>query len=326
MVSADPKTGAVMTMLRTMRLIRDFEEAAGKALQDGHVRGSVHQYTGQEAIATGVCHHLHQHDFVSSHHRGHGHAIAKGVSVAKMMRELFGRQGGTSDGKGGSMHIADFSLGMLGANGVVPDGVTIAVGAAQALKMQGRPGVVVAFFGDGAMNRGPLFEAFNWAKLFDLPVLFVCEDNGYSVTLQTRSVTAGPPAIERVQAFGIPTLSINGNNVRTVEKAAGEMIERVRAGSGPCFLHATTYRWYGHLAHDKALYRDPVEVAQAKKDDCVLHAENWLRAQGVSANQLLQLRDESLAQVGSAVDEALGAPWPEAASAFTDVQDLGATA
>jgi pyruvate dehydrogenase E1 component alpha subunit len=326
MVAADKTTDAVLTMLRTMRLIRDFEEAAGKALQDGHVRGSVHQYTGQEAIATGVCHHLHPHDFVSSHHRGHGHAIAKGVSVARMMRELFGRQGGTSNGKGGSMHIADFSLGMLGANGVVPDGVTIAVGAAQALKMQGRPGVVVAFFGDGAMNRGPLFEAFNWAKLFDLPVLFVCEDNGYSVTLQTRSVTAGPPAIERVQAFGIPTVSINGNNVQTVENAASDLIERVRAGGGPCFLHAATYRWYGHLAYDKGLYRDPTEVAQAKQDDCVLHAENWLRSQGVSDHQLDQLKTASLAQVEAAVTEALEAPWPEAASAFSDVQDLGGAA
>jgi pyruvate dehydrogenase E1 component alpha subunit len=326
MLAANPNTDSVLTMLRTMRLIRDFEEAAGQALQDGHVRGSVHQYTGQEAIATGVCHHLHPYDFVSSHHRGHGHAIAKGVSVAKMMRELFGRQGGTSNGKGGSMHIADFSLGMLGANGVVPDGVTIAVGAAQALKMQGRPGVVVAFFGDGAMNRGPLFEAFNWAKLFNLPVLFVCEDNGYSVTLQTRSVTAGPPAIERVQAFGIPTVSINGNHVLTVEKAAGQLIAQIRNGSGPCFLHATTYRWYGHLAHDKALYRDPAEVAQAKQDDCVLHAESWLQSQGVSAHQLRQLRDESLAHVAAAVTEALNAPWPDAASAFTDVQDLGAAA
>ena len=323
MVPVDQKTDAVLTMLRTMRLIRDFEEAAGKALQEGHVRGSVHQYTGQEAIATGVCHHLHQYDFVSSHHRGHGHAIAKGVSVARMMRELFGRQGGTSNGKGGSMHIADFSLGMLGANGVVPDGVTIAVGAAQALKMQGRPGVVVAFFGDGAMNRGPLFEAFNWAKLFDLPVLFVCEDNGYSVTLQTRSVTSGPPVTERVQAFGIPTMSINGNNVQMVENAAGELIDRVRAGSGPCFLHATTYRWYGHLAHDKGLYRDPDEVAQARKDDCVLHAENWLQSQGVSTKQLLQVREDSLAQVTAAVTEALDAPWPDASSAYSDVQDLG---
>lgn len=321
-----PTTDTVLTLLRTMRLIRDFEEAAGQALVAGHVRGSVHQYTGQEAIATGVCRHLSVQDFVSSHHRGHGHAIAKGVSVARMMRELFGRQGGTSNGKGGSMHVADFSLGMLGANGVVPDGVTIAVGAAQALKMQGRPDVVVAFFGDGAMNRGPLFEAFNWAKLFALPVLFVCEDNGYSVTLQTRSVTGGPPTIERVQAFGIPTLSVNGNDVLAVERAAGDLLARVRAGSGPCFLHASTYRWYGHLAHDKALYRDPAEVAQARQDDCVRNAEHWLMAQGISAGALAQLRDASLAQIDQAVLEALAAPFPDAASAFADVQDLGGPA
>lgn len=324
--SGPPTTDTVLTLLRTMRLIRDFEEAAGQALAAGHVRGSVHQYTGQEAIATGVCRHLSVQDFVSSHHRGHGHAIAKGVSVARMMRELFGRQGGTSNGKGGSMHVADFSLGMLGANGVVPDGVTIAVGAAQALKMQGRPDVVVAFFGDGAMNRGPLFEAFNWAKLFALPVLFVCEDNGYSVTLQTRSVTGGPPTIERVQAFGIPTLSVNGNDVLAVEHAAGDLLARVRAGSGPCFLHASTYRWYGHLAHDKALYRDPAEVAQARQDDCVRNAEHWLLAQGISAGALAQLRDASLAQIDQAVLEALAAPFPDAASAFDDVQDLGGPA
>ena len=177
------------------------------------VRGSVHQYSGEEAIAAGICHHLLEQDFVSSYHRGHGHAIAKGVSPARMMCELFGRAGGTSGGKGGSMHIADFSKGMLGANGVVPDGVTIAVGAAHAIKMQKRPEIVVAFFGDGAMNRGPLFEAFNWAKLFDLPVLFVCEDNGYSVTLKTKDFTAGPPFIERAASFGIPTQSINGNDV-----------------------------------------------------------------------------------------------------------------
>ena len=152
-------------MLLCMHRIRQFEEAAGQALKDGHVRGSVHQYSGEEAIATGICHHLLAQDFVSSYHRGHGHAIAKGVSPARMMCELFGRSGGTSGGKGGSMHIADFSQGMLGANGVVPDGVTIAVGAAHAIKMQKRPEIVVAFFGDGAMNRGPLFEAFNWAQL-----------------------------------------------------------------------------------------------------------------------------------------------------------------
>jgi pyruvate dehydrogenase E1 component alpha subunit len=319
-------TSEVLQMLRTMRLIRDFEEAAGQALEAGHARGSVHQYTGQEAIATGICHHLQPHDLVSSYHRGHGHAIAKGVCVNRMMRELLGRQGGTSNGKGGSMHIADFSKGMLGANGVVPDGVTIAVGAAHALKMQGKAGVVVAFFGDGAMNRGPLFEAFNWAKLFALPVLFACEDNGYSVTLKTASVTGGPSTIERVKAFGIPTVSVNGNDVLAVAQAADQLLTQVRAGAGPCFLHASTYRWYGHLAHDKGLYRDPAEVEQARRDDCVRHTEHWLLAKGLIPEQLESLREDSQARIQAALQDALNAPWPEAASAFTDVQDLGGQA
>lgn len=174
------------------------------------------------------------------------------------------------------------------------------------------------------MNRGPLFEAFNWAKLFNLPVLFVCEDNGYSVTLKTRNVTGGPPAIERVQAFGIPTLSVNGNDVLAVHEAAGDLLARVRAGSGPCFLHATTQRWYGHLAHDQQRYRDPAELAQARQDDCVLNAENWLLAKGVAAAELAQVREASTAQIAAAVNEALLARWPEAASALADVQDLGA--
>lgn len=324
--TAEPAVQDVLSLLRTMRLIREFEEAAGAALQAGHVRGSVHQYTGEEAIASGVCFHLGAGDFVSSYHRGHGHAIAKGVSPVRMMCELFGRQGGTSGGKGGSMHIADFSLGMLGANGVVPDGVTIAVGAAQALKMQKRSEIVVAFFGDGAMNRGPLFEAFNWAKLFELPVLFVCEDNGYSVTLRTRDVTGGPPAMERAAAFGIPVTEVDGNDVVAVEQAARELIKAVRGGSGPRLLHASTQRWQGHLAHDRQLYRDPEELARARQDDCVARAEAWLHQREVPAQDLQALEAECKHTIAQAVAQALAAPWPEAASAFTDVQDLGAHA
>lgn len=313
-------------MVRTMHLIREFEEAAGSALKADDVRGSVHQYTGEEAIATGVCFGLSRQDFVSSYHRGHGHAIAKGVSPAKMMRELFGRQGGTSNGKGGSMHIADFSMGMLGANGVVPDGVTIAVGAAHAIKMQGKPEIVVAFFGDGAMNRGPLFEAFNWAKLFELPVLFVCEDNGYSVTLRTKDVTGGPPAVDRVPSFGIPVSSVDGNDVVAVERNARELIDMVRSGAGPHFLHATTHRWHGHLAHDRQLYRDPVDIEGVRQFDCILHAERWLAAREVPRAQLDALRDECHSKISDAVVEAARAPFPEASSAFTDVQDIGSPA
>ena len=314
---------AVRAMLLCMHRIRQFEEAAGLALKDGHVRGSVHQYSGEEAIATGICHHLLEQDFVSSYHRGHGHAIAKGVSPARMMCELFGRAGGTSGGKGGSMHIADFSKGMLGANGVVPDGVTIAVGAAHAIKMQKRPEIVVAFFGDGAMNRGPLFEAFNWAKLFNLPVLFVCEDNGYSVTLKTKDFTAGPPFIERAKSFGIPTYSINGNDVVTVANMAGPLIDAIRQGSGPQFLHATTYRWYGHLAHDKGLYRDPAEVLAAREDDCIRHAETWLLQHGANAQELTLLAKQADEEIQYAVKDALAAPFPDASTAWQDVQDIG---
>ena len=326
MTAHPPSREGALAMLRTMRIIRAFEDAAGAALRDGHARGSVHQYTGEEAIATGVCFNLTRADFVSSYHRGHGHAIAKGVSPARMMQELYGRAGGTSGGKGGSMHIADFSCGMLGANGVVPDGVTLAVGAAHAFKMQKRPAIMVAFFGDGAMNRGPLFEAFNWAKLFELPVLFVCEDNGYSVTLRTRDVTGGPPAIERVKAFGIPVETVNGNDVIEVEAAARRLIGEVRGGGGPRYLHANTYRWFGHLAHDRGLYRDAAEVAAAKQDDCIVHAERWLMQQGVGAAALGALRDDAQQVIDAAVREALAAPWPDAAQTFTDVQTVGSAA
>jgi TPP-dependent pyruvate/acetoin dehydrogenase alpha subunit len=316
----------VLAMLRTMRLIRAFEDAAGAALKAGQVRGSVHQYTGQEAVATGVCVHLDDADYVASHHRGHGHAIAKGVSPARMMRELFGRQGGTSGGKGGSMHIADFSRGMLGANGVVPDGVTIAVGAAHALKMRGRPGVVVAFFGDGAMNRGPLFEAFNWAKLFGLPVLFVCEDNGWSVTLRTREVTGGPPAVERVAAFGIPVAHVDGNDVVAVERQARELVAAVRSGAGPHFLHATTHRWHGHLAHDVQRYRDPKDIERVRGHDCIAAAEQWLSQRAVDVARLEVLRADCRRAIDDAVREAAAAPFPDTADAFTDVQDIGSPA
>lgn len=316
----------ILDLLQTMCLIREFEEAAGTALAAGYVRGSVHQYTGQEAIATGVCCHLKRTDYVSSYHRGHGHAIAKGVSLSRMMRELFGREGGTSNGKGGSMHIADFSQGMLGANGVVPDGVTMAVGAAHAIKLQGRSDIVVAFFGDGAMNRGPLFEAFNWAQLFQLPVLFVCEDNGYSVTLRTKDVTGGPPFIERVAGFGIPFLQVNGNDVVSVDQAAGDLIQKVRSGNGPQFLHASTYRWYGHLAHDKGLYRDALEVEKAREDDCILNAERWLTAHGGDFDRIGSIREASRQLIDRAVNEAMQAPFPALATAFSEVQDLGGPA
>src|SRR3954466_15707966 len=240
-------------MFVTMLLIRAFDEVAGQARRDGKLRGSVHEYIGEEAIATGVCSNLLTTDYISSYHRGHGHCIAKGADPVAMMQELYGKAGGVCGGKGGSMHVADFALGILGANGVVADGVTIAVGAAQAVKLRGEHRIVVAFFGDGALNRGPMLEALNWARVFDLRVLFVCEDNLYSDRTRTGSVTAGPGPLARAAAFGIPGETVDGNDVIAVSEAAARYVREVREQSRPRFLHATTYRWRGHLALDKAL-------------------------------------------------------------------------
>ena len=319
-----PRIERVHGMFLTMLLIRAFDEVAGQARRDGKLRGSVHEYIGEEAIATGVCTNLLKSDYVSSYHRGHGHCIAKGADPVAMMKELYGKAGGVCGGKGGSMHVADFSLGILGANGVVADGVTIAVGAAQAIKLRGENRVVVAFFGDGALNRGPLLEALNWARIYDLPVVFVCEDNVWSDKTRTSSVTGGPGILARAAAFGIPAETIDGNDLLAVDAAAGRIIRDARTGRGPVFLHAKTYRWRGHLAWDQGLYRDPDEVAQRIADDPIARTAAWLIAQGVQASALEADRQEVSARIDAAVAAAEAAPWPDMHTLFEDVQDVGA--
>ena len=307
-----------------MCLIRAFDTHAGDARREGRLRGSVHEYIGEEAIATGVCANLERTDYISSYHRGHGHCLAKGADPVAMMKELYGRVGGVCGGKGGSMHVADFSLGILGANGVVADGVTIAVGAAQAAKMKGERHVVVAFFGDGAMNRGPMLEALNWASVFQLPVLFVCEDNLYSDRTRTNSVTAGPGPLARASAFGIPGETVDGNDVIAVSEAAARYVREVRDESGPRFLHATTYRWRGHLALDKGLYRDPQEIERWKAIDPIVRTAAWLASRGVDRTVLSRENEAAIERVANAVAAAEAAPWPDDATLYTDVQDVGA--
>ncbi len=323
--SRSGRTARGLSLLRVMRTIRAFDEAAGAAWHAGKARGSVHEYIGQEAIATGVCANLRRDDYVSSYHRGHGHAIAKGADPVAMMLELFGREGGTCGGKGGSMHIADFSVGMLGANGVVGDGVTIAVGAAKAVQLLGEDKVVVAFFGDGAINRGPVLEALNWAQVYRLPILFCCEDNRYSATTLTSAVTAGL-AQDRARAVGMPVEEVDGNDVFAMDATAGALVRAVRAGSGPIFLHATTYRWRGHFAPDKGVYRDADEHARLMADDCVARCEAALGAEGVGAEALDALRRGIEDEMAEAGERAEAAPFPPAAAAFADVQDAGAPA
>jgi pyruvate dehydrogenase E1 component alpha subunit len=318
-----------IALFRTMARIRAFENAAeeasrgsvaafGATLAQSNIRGPLHLSTGQEAVAAGVCINLENDDYVTSTHRGHGHTLAKGASMDAMMAELFGRVSGPNRGKGGSMHLADFSVGMLGANGVVADGMPIAVGAAHAIKIRRERRVVACFFGDGAINRGPFLEALNWAAIHSLPVLFVCEDNRWSATTATDAMTAGEGALARAQAIGVPGVRVDGNGVFAVDAEARKLLSDVRSGSGPRFLHAVTYRFKGHVSVDAAAYRDSVEVLNALANDPLVIAEKALDATAAA-----RIRKEAEAEVRRAVDAAASAPWPEKRDAYLDIQDTG---
>ena len=244
---------ASIGLYRTMARIRAFEETALAAHKAGEIPGPLHVSIGQEAVAAGVCVNLRIDDRITSNHRGHGHAIAKGADPRRMMVELYGRASGYCRGKGGSMHIADFSVGMLGANGVVAGGIPIAVGAAQGLKMQKSDAIVTCMFGDGAINRGPFLEGLNWAVLYRLPVLFVCEDNGVAAFTRADSVTAGPGVIDARQgARRAAAITVDGNNAMAVDEAAQTAVAAVRRGDGPHLLHLRTYRITGHTSTDAA--------------------------------------------------------------------------
>jgi pyruvate dehydrogenase E1 component alpha subunit len=313
--------------------IRAFEDAAEVASKggvsafgavlgsDARVRGPLHLSTGQEAVPAGVCLNLAPTDLLTSTHRGHGHTLAKGASMEKMMCELFGRATGCNGGKGGSMHIADFSVGMLGANGVVAAGIPIAVGAAHALKVQGRAGIVACFFGDGAINRGPFLEGLNWAKIHELAVLFVCEDNRWSATTATDAMTAGEGALARAKAIGIDGVEVDGNDVLAVDLASSSLVREIREGKGPRFLHAVTYRFKGHVSVDAAAYRDGGEVSRALENDPI--AAFVRKVPGVRKEELEAIQRQAGEEVAGAVRAAAAAPWPEASGAYTDIQNAG---
>ena len=308
---------------RLMWRIRALEEAALRGLADKLVLGAIHPSIGQEAVAAGVIACLERADLLLSTHRGHGHTLAKGAAPGAMMRELFGREGGTCGGKGGSMHIADFGVGMLGANGVVAANIVIAAGAAHAVKLRGERRVVACFFGDGAINRGPFLEGLNWAAVFGLPVLFVCEDNGYAATSRTAALTAGGGASVRARALGIAAEEVDGNDVLAVEDAAARLVREVRSGAGPRFLHAHTWRTTGHTGSDPAAYRSAEEVAAKAETDPLRRAREALVLAGVDPAALDADRDAAVAEMAQAFDEARATPFPPASVAFTDVQDVG---
>ena len=307
----------------TMVAIRAFEEAALDALKQGLVHGAIHPSIGQEAVAAGVCGNLLDKDLLLSTHRGHGHTLAKGADPTAMMCELLGRAGGTSHGKGGSMHIADFRVGMLGANGVVGANIGIAAGAAHALKLRGVDAMVCCLFGDGAINRGPFLEGLNWAAVYKLPVLFVCEDNGFAATTRTHTLSAGPGPMARAESLGIRGLSVDGNDILAVDRAARDLMDPVRSGRGPRFLHLRTYRLTGHTGTDPAAYRDQAEVAAAWQNDPIARCRALLTEVGDDAGVLDKLTAEARAMIDQVYRNAREAEWPAPELGFAHVQDLG---
>jgi pyruvate dehydrogenase E1 component alpha subunit len=317
-------TDKLIRQYAQMCRIRAFEQTAMDAAKEGLVKGAIHPSIGQEGVAVGVCGNLEIDDVLLSTHRGHGHTMVKGAVPVEMMCELFGKQGGICKGKGGSMHIADFRVGMLGANGVVGANISIAAGAAHAIKLKKTSQVVCCIFGDGAINRGPFLEGLNWAGVFDLPILFVCEDNGFAATTRTKTMTSGDGPAARAESLGIPSTEVDGNDVMAVDEVARQLIDGIRAGGGPRFLVAKTYRLTGHTAADLAAYRPGDEVEQQWENDPVKRAAEVLRQAGIADEVPETAAEEGREEIRQAYEVAKAAPWPDISEAFTDIQDMDA--
>jgi TPP-dependent pyruvate/acetoin dehydrogenase alpha subunit len=300
----------LLTAYRQLLLIRRFEERALDLYRAGEMRGSTHPYIGMEAVAVGVCLALEPTDYITSTHRGHGHTIAKGGDVRRMMAELLGRATGYSRGKGGSMHIADLERRMLGANGIVGGGIGLAAGAALTARLQQTGAVAVSFFGDGALNQGILHEVSNLAAIWSLPVVFVCENNQYAMSAAAAWTIAGGDPAGRAASYGIPGVTVDGMDVVAVYQAARPLIARARSGQGPSYLVATTYRFLGHHAGDPLNYRPKEEVDHWRAQDPILRLARQLQAAGIPATTLAALDEEVTAQIEEAVQFARSSPHP----------------
>ena len=296
-------------VLSTMWLIRRFEEAVDDLFARGLMHGTMHLSIGQEASATGVCLALRDDDAITSTHRGHGHCIAKGADLTRMMAELLAKETGYCRGRGGSMHIADVATGNLGANGIVAGGIPIATGAALAYRLRAEDHVVACFFGDGAVNEGAFHEAVNLAAIWQLPVVFVCENNLYGMSFSTSQSMAVASVSERAAAYGIPGVTVDGNDVAAVYDATRIAVERARRGEGPTLVENLTYRWKGHSKSDKNLYRTKQEIADWRAKDPILRFESAIREAGLLSEADVQhVRTDAVEQIRAAVREANAAP------------------
>ncbi|MBI3055357.1 MAG: thiamine pyrophosphate-dependent dehydrogenase E1 component subunit alpha [Betaproteobacteria bacterium] len=313
-----PDAPELLTFYARMALIRRAEERLAKLFADGEVPGFVHLSTGQEAVAVGVCAALVDADTIASTHRGHGHALAKGVALDGFFAEIMGRASGLCAGRGGSMHVAEMRVGMLGANGIVGGGLPIAVGSALAHQVKHRPNVAVVFFGDGAMAEGALHECLNLSALWKLPLVFVCENNGWS-EFSPLARQFGAPLAALGAAFGIPHEKLDGMDVELVAAAARRLVAAARSGQGPHILECSTQRWRGHYEGDPQKYRDADELAQARSHDPLVVAAARLTAQGIPADRLRAIEEEIASRIDAAVAAARASAEPEFASASAGV-------
>ncbi len=310
-----------INMLYDMMLIRGFEETVEKLFQDGKIHGTMHLCIGQEATAVGACAALTNEDKITSNHRGHGHSIAKGTEVKGMMAELLGKETGYCKGKGGSMHIADLNVGNLGANGIVAAGLPLGTGAALASKMKNEGYVVLCFFGDGSTNEGAFHEALNLASVWDLPMVFFCENNLYGMSGSIKDMVNVEHISERAKAYGIPGVTINGNDVLEVAKTTEEAVARARKGEGPTLIEAETYRWRGHSRSDARKYRSRDEEKDWRKnrDPIASFKQRLIEEEVLTEEQFAELEKRLEKDLGEAVQFAEESPEPSLDTLTTDI-------
>jgi acetoin:2,6-dichlorophenolindophenol oxidoreductase subunit alpha len=325
-VAPPPTTGELsaeqlLEAYRVMRTIREFEERLHTEFATGEIPGFVHLYAGEEAIAAGVCAHLGPGDYVASTHRGHGHAIAKGCDVKTMMAEIYGKSTGICHGKGGSMHIADVSKGMLGANGIVGGGPPLVCGVGLTSKVKKSGQVAVSFTGDGGSNQGTFLESLNLASAWNLPCVFVVENNGYAESTPPAYHQAGVDVAKRADGFGMPGVIVDGFDFFAVHEAAGEAIRQARAGGGPTLIETKVMRYYGHFEGDQQTYRGAGEVEELRANrDCLIAFRRRVTEAGLlDAEQMEDIDAQIKALVDEAVEEAKAAPDPTVADVLTDV-------
>ena len=317
------KTGCGMEWYREayrrMALIRAFETKAAECFTRSELAGNIHLYMGQEASGVGTCLALRETDYITSTHRGHGHGLAKGASPDRAMAELFGKETGYCRGRGGSMHIVDVKLGILGANGIVGAGIPLAAGSALASKVRGDGAVTVAFFGDGASNQGTFHETLNMAAAWKLPVVFLLENNHYGVSTEIHRITNTEYLAPRAAAYGVPGVTVDGTDVEAVYHAAAEAVERARSGGGPTLVETLVYRYQGHYCGDPAAYRPKEYLTEGKAKDPIDRARARLLELGAAADEVDALDREAAERIEHAYEFAKSSPDPDPAAVIDDV-------